>query len=218
MRSWRHCWVFRGPCPWWGRIQSRRCKIENIDNAECSSPRSVLLRELRGEPSLVRLGSTVWSDIVGLGQRGEVWSSVWFILESRASISPIRTSEALRMVLPIQGSIQALLVCNVTMFLSQDRRSETPSETESCPLKRSELLVILKDLGLQVGLGLMTESNAKSEGVGPWGTKLLSKGRRCFRTFPRKTHKAPGLSVHRLEESMQQRLTLGILPLYVNML
>lgn len=164
MRSWRHCWVFRGPCPWWGRIQSRRCKIENIDNAECSSTRSVLLRELRGEPSLVRLGSTVWSDIVGLGQRGEVWSSVWFILESRASISPIRTSEALRMVLPIQGSIQALLVCNVTMFLSQDRRSETPSETESCPLKRSELLVILKDLGLQVGLGLMTESNAKSEG------------------------------------------------------
>lgn len=89
---------------------------------------------------------------------------MWFILESRASISPIRTSEALRMVLPIQGSIQALLVCNVTMFLSQDRRSETPSETESCPLKRSELLVILKDLGLQVGLGLMTESNAKSEG------------------------------------------------------
>lgn len=143
---------------------------------------------------------------------------MWFILESRASISPIRTSEALRMVLPIQGSIQALLVCNVTMFLSQDRRSETPSETESCPLKRSELLVILKDLGLRVGLGLMTESNAKSEGVGPWGTKLLSKGRRCFRTFPRKNHKAPGLSVHRLEESMQQRLTLGILPLYVNML
>lgn len=35
---------------------------------------------------------------------------------------------------------------------------------------------------------------------------------------PRKNHKALGLSVHGLEESMQLRLTLGILPLYVNML
>lgn len=68
------------------------------------------------------------------------------------------------MVLPIPGSIQALLVCNVTMFLSQNCRSETPSEAEHSPLERSELLVILKDLGLQVGLWLMTESNAKSEG------------------------------------------------------